>query len=148
MLRSIRAVGLVIALVSSASAQEDPNASANALFAEATKQFNDAANATFDAAMTIYQEGLSKLDQIVEKFPTSNLAGQLVSGQMIANSEFKAKIPMGSGSMKPTFGAGDIIAVFLLHAAPKPGDIVIYLHPKDTTRYFVHRLIGVAGDRI
>ena len=41
--------------------------------------------AAFEAALPIYEDGLAKLDLIVAKYPASNLAVQLASGQMIGN---------------------------------------------------------------
>jgi signal peptidase I len=140
--------GFVALLCSSVCGQEDPNESAKALFAEATKQFSDAANAKFDAALSIYQDGLEKLDLIVAKYPASDLAIQLASGRMTGNFKIERKIRLASGSMSPTLKEGDNIVVFAYTAAPAAGDIVVYLHPKDNSRLHVHRLIGIAGDRI
>jgi len=148
MRRHILIFGFVALLCSSACGNEDPNEGANALFVEATKQFSDAANAKFDAAMSIYQDGLEKLDLIIAKYPASNLAVQLASGRMIGNFKIERKIRMASGSMSPTLKEGDNVVVFAYTAAPAAGDIVVYLHPKDNSRLHVHRLIGIAGDRI
>jgi len=140
--------GFVVLLCSSVCGQEDPNAGANALLAEATKQFSEAENAKFDAAMSIYQDGLEKLDLIVARYPASDLAAQLASGRTIANFKIERKIRLEAGSMSPTLKEGDNLVVFAYTAAPAAGDIVVYLHPKDNTRLHVHRLIGIAGDRI
>jgi signal peptidase I len=50
--------------------------------------------------------------------------------------------------MSPTLKKGDNVVVFAFTAAPMPGDIVMYLHPKDISALYVHRLIGLPGDRI
>lgn len=142
------AYGFVVLLCLSACGNEDPNERSNALFVEAMKIFNDAANTKFDAAMPIYEAGLAKLDFIIAKYPASNIAVQLASGQMIGNFKIERKIPMASESMSPTLKKGDSVVVFPFIAAPMPGDIVMYLHPKDTSALYVHRLIGLPGDRV
>jgi signal peptidase I len=69
------------------------------------------------------------------------------------------KIP--SGSMKPTLLVGDHILVLkfiygtkvpftdkriLVFTEPKRGDIIVFRYPKDPSRDFIKRVIGVGGD--
>jgi len=71
------------------------------------------------------------------------------------------KIP--SGSMKPTLQIGDHILVSKFNygiklpflrttlipvGAPQRGDIVVFIYPKDPSKDFIKRLIGVPGDTI
>jgi signal peptidase I len=71
------------------------------------------------------------------------------------------KIP--SGSMKPTLQVGDHILVnkfiygvrvpfkgkkVLVWSTPSRGDIIVFKYPKDPSRDFIKRVIGVGGDTI
>jgi signal peptidase I len=71
------------------------------------------------------------------------------------------KIP--SGSMKPTLLIGDHILVskfnygvrlplirskIIPFGTPKRGDIVVFIYPKDRSKDFIKRLIGLPGDTI
>lgn len=56
-----------------------------------------------------------------------------------------------SGSMEPTLQIQDYIFASKLAYRldePKRGDIVVFKYPKDTTRYFVKRLIAVGGETV
>jgi len=63
---------------------------------------------------------------------------------------FKAyKIP--SGAMEPTLLVGDhIIADLKCYESTKPkrGDVIIFAYPKDTSKDFIKRVIGLEGDKI
>ncbi|MFC2173477.1 signal peptidase I [Acidobacteriota bacterium] len=57
------------------------------------------------------------------------------------------KIP--TGSMHPTLMVGDYVAVSKVHYRLHPvqrGEIVVYRYPKDPSREFTHRMIGLPGD--
>ena len=72
------------------------------------------------------------------------------------------KIP--SGSMLPTLQIGDHIlvskftyglrlpypfeALVFEWARPEPGDIVVFVYPKDGTKDFIKRVVAVAGDEV
>ena len=138
----------VLTMLGMSSCTKEDDQRANALYVEAMKQFDEASNATFDTAMTIYQDGLAKLDVIVEKYPTSNLAVQITSGQLIDNSKIVRIVRFVNDQMKPTLKHGDVLVVFAHAAAPMPGDIVVYRIPRDVSTLYVHRLVGIDGDRI
>lgn len=56
-----------------------------------------------------------------------------------------------SGSMEPTLQIQDYIFASKLAYRldePKRGDIVVFKYPKDTSRYFVKRLIAVGGESV
>lgn len=56
-----------------------------------------------------------------------------------------------SASMEPTLQIQDYIFASKLSyrfQEPKRGDIVVFKYPKDTTRYFVKRLIAVGGETV
>lgn len=56
-----------------------------------------------------------------------------------------------SGSMEPTLQIQDYIFASKLAYRldePKRGDIVVFKYPKDTSRYFVKRLIAVGGETV
>jgi signal peptidase I len=56
-----------------------------------------------------------------------------------------------SGSMIPTLQIQDYIFASKLSYRfnePKRGDIVVFKYPKDTTRFFVKRLIAVGGESV
>ncbi|MDD2554519.1 MAG: signal peptidase I [Desulfotomaculaceae bacterium] len=56
-----------------------------------------------------------------------------------------------SGSMEPTLQIQDYIFASKLSYRldePKRGDIVVFKYPKDTSRYFVKRLIAVGGETV
>ncbi|MFQ5540180.1 MAG: signal peptidase I, partial [Candidatus Binatia bacterium] len=71
------------------------------------------------------------------------------------------KIP--SGSMIPTLQIGDHILVnkliygirvpfwghyLLRYGKPQKGDVVVFVYPKDRTKDFIKRVIGVQGDQV
>ena len=59
------------------------------------------------------------------------------------------KIP--NGGMLPTFVPGDHIVVNKRAygtAAPRRGDVIVFNYPKDETKLFVKRVIGIPGDVI
>lgn len=71
------------------------------------------------------------------------------------------KIP--SSSMVPTLKIGDHIVVskfnygltfpftsweFVSWSAPKRGDVVVFIYPKDESLYYIKRVVGVPGDKI
>ena len=56
-----------------------------------------------------------------------------------------------SASMEPTLQIQDYIFASKLSyrfQEPKRGDIVVFKYPRDTTRYFVKRLIAVGGETV
>src|SRR5947209_5520912 len=71
------------------------------------------------------------------------------------------KIP--SSSMVPTLRIGDHIFVskfnyglslpftkleFLAWSAPKRGDVIVFLFPRDESLHYIKRVIGVPGDKV
>jgi signal peptidase I len=59
------------------------------------------------------------------------------------------KIP--SGSMLPTLQIGDHILVnkFIYHfTSPQRGDVIVFKYPKDETRDFIKRVIGLPNDKL
>lgn len=71
------------------------------------------------------------------------------------------KIP--SSSMEPTLQVGDHILVskfiygikipftqikLFQYKTPQRGDVIVFIYPKDTSKDFIKRVIGVSGDRI
>src|SRR5665647_1435397 len=56
-----------------------------------------------------------------------------------------------SASMEPTLQVQDYIFASKLSykfSEPERGDIIVFKYPKDTTRYFVKRLIAVGGETV
>ena len=54
-------------------------------------------------------------------------------------------------SMVPTFENADYLIVDELtyhFRDPQNGDVVIFKYPKDTTKYFIKRVIGIPGDTV
>lgn len=54
-------------------------------------------------------------------------------------------------SMSPTFETGEYLIVDQLSYrfdAPKRGDVVIFKYPRDTSKYFIKRLIGLPGETV
>jgi signal peptidase I len=133
-------------------AKEDPNDKANALFVEATKIFGDPAKAqTDEMAASMYRNGLAKLDEIVAKYPTSNLAVQLASGQQVGNfGRNQRQVQVQSGSMNPTLQKDDKVVVFKYAdgSMPKRGDVVTFLIPKSGLMQDIKRVVGLPDDRI
>ncbi len=58
---------------------------------------------------------------------------------------------VSSISMNPTLYQGQYLIVdqlsYRLHQ-PQRGDIIVFKYPKDTTQYFIKRLIGLPGERV
>lgn len=58
---------------------------------------------------------------------------------------------VSGASMETTFETGEYLIVDQLtyrFEEPKRGDVIIFRYPKDTTKYFIKRVIGLPGDTI
>ncbi|MFC1835633.1 signal peptidase I [Thermodesulfobacteriota bacterium] len=67
--------------------------------------------------------------------------------QIIGLRTFKTQ----SSSMSPTLEPGDCFLTKLQrygHRLPKRGDVVVYVYPEDRAKRFVHRVIGLPGERL
>jgi signal peptidase I len=53
-----------------------------------------------------------------------------------------------AGSMIPTLQVGDNVIVNRLARAPSRGDVIVFRYPKDPTKDFIKRVIGVGGDTV
>ena len=54
-------------------------------------------------------------------------------------------------SMDPTFATGQYLIIDELSyrfEAPSRGQVIIFKYPKDTTKYFIKRIIGLPGEKI
>jgi signal peptidase I len=143
----------IMSLMLSACSNENQNDAAHALFLDATTQISNAATAETDAtAISMYREGVARLDAIVTKYPRSTLATQLASEQQIgtfSRSQVQKRFPVPSGSMKPTLLPGEAVVALKYPAgtAPKRGDVVVYFVPKGSG-VLISRVIGLAGERV
>ena len=84
-MRRIVAILAVIALLFSAgSALADETSEANKLFVEAVKLVKSAeGEKSFEKTLSVMEEALSKLNEIVDDYPSSDLAVKLISGQSV-----------------------------------------------------------------
>jgi len=132
-------------------AKEDPNERANAAFVEAMKLLKDVPMLDTQSATLAYRKAMAGLDSIATKYPTSNLAVQLSTGQQIGDfrrADIERKLLILSGSMRPTLSVNDSILVLKYdNVRPKPGHIVVYRLPSDGSIY-VQRLIAMANERV
>lgn len=58
---------------------------------------------------------------------------------------------VSGASMETTFSTGQYLIVDQLtyrFEEPKRGDVIIFRYPKDPSKYFIKRVIGLPGDRI
>lgn len=58
---------------------------------------------------------------------------------------------VSGASMQPTFESGDYLIVDRLtyHLNdPKRGDVVIFRYPKDPSKYFIKRIVGLPGESV
>ena len=72
---------------------------------------------------------------------------RIISPYLKTNGVEAFKIP--SGAMKPTLLKGDRILVdknIYKKSKPKRGDLIVFLYPKDTKRYFVKRIVGLPNE--
>jgi signal peptidase I len=53
-----------------------------------------------------------------------------------------------SGSMVPTLTPGEYFIVLKVYLAPRRGDVFAFRIPKNPRTIFVHRIVGMPGDRI
>lgn len=54
-------------------------------------------------------------------------------------------------SMDPTFKDGDYLIVDEISYStrePKKGEVIIFRYPKDPSKYFIKRIIGLPGDKV
>ncbi|SRR6266568_9114492 len=145
-------VGALFAPLILACAKEEPNERANALFVEAMNFLNEARSLTTEPADRAYRNAIIALDDILSKYPTSNLAVQLSSGQQIGDfsrSEIEKKLIIQSASMRPTLRLGQPIAVLKYKTfIPKAGHLIAYEHPNQSSTFQVFRLIALANERV
>ncbi len=91
----MRIVGILISIMLAwslpwPSAAQDPNAAANRLFVQAQKLLQEPASANSEDRLKNLRQARSLADRIVEEYPASNLAVQLISGQPIGTFWLKA----------------------------------------------------------
>jgi signal peptidase I len=58
---------------------------------------------------------------------------------------------VSGASMEPTFHNGQYLIVDQLSyhtGEPKRGDVIIFKYPKDPSKYFIKRLVGIPGDTV
>jgi signal peptidase I len=58
---------------------------------------------------------------------------------------------VSGSSMEPNFHNHDYLIVdrlSYLTGSPKRGDVIVLLYPKDTTQFFIKRIIGLPGDTV
>jgi signal peptidase I len=54
-------------------------------------------------------------------------------------------------SMEPNFHTGEYLIIddlSYMTGTPKRGDIIVFKYPKDTTQYFLKRIIGLPGEKV
>ena len=73
----------------------------------------------------------------------------LENGQyLLVNKAVYFKLNLGTLSKYvPFLGATDGEETFLFHG-PQRGDVIVFRYPKDPSRDFIKRVIGVPGDRV
>ena len=58
---------------------------------------------------------------------------------------------VSGSSMEPTFHSGEYLIIdelsYHLHA-PQRGDVIVFKYPKDTSQYYIKRIIGLPGDEV
>lgn len=103
---------------------------------------------------------VSSSDTLVSKsgFATSSFLGEIIHFSLIALlivlpiRIFVAQPFIVSGaSMETTFSTGQYLIVDQLtyhFEEPKRGDVIIFRYPKDPSKYFIKRVIGVPGDTV
>ena len=71
------------------------------------------------------------------QIPTDSMTPTLESGDQILVNKFiyNGKIPILRDTCEP-------------FSQPQRGDIVVFSYPEDRSKYFIDRVIGIAGDRI
>ena len=82
---TLAVVGALLFSVGSALADfDDDTASANELFVEAVKLVKPVeGEKSFEKTLSVMEEALSKLNEIVDDYPSSDLAVKLISGQSV-----------------------------------------------------------------
>ncbi len=58
---------------------------------------------------------------------------------------------VSGASMEPTFDNSDYLIVDRISYRfenPQRGDVIVFRYPKDTTKYFIKRIIGLPGDTV
>jgi signal peptidase I len=81
----------------------------------------------------------------------SYLVGYLALWGIVSGFGITKAVSIASGSMAPNIVSGDRIVVgrSAYQGRPaKPGEIAVFLFPKDARIHFVKRVIGIAGDRV
>lgn len=58
---------------------------------------------------------------------------------------------VSGASMEPTFNNGQYLIIDQLSYhfdTPKHGDVIVFKYPKDPSKYFIKRIIGIPGDTV
>jgi signal peptidase I len=76
----------------------------------------------------------------------------LIAGILFLGINFvSARIRVEGSSMEPSLHDGEFVVVNRLAyrwVTPQRGDIIVFYYPKDTTRRFIKRIIGLPGDTV
>jgi len=57
-------------------------------------------------------------------------------------------VQMSGMSMRPTLDVGDRLFILRFPRTRARGDLVVYGYPRDQTRSFLHRIVGLPGERL
>lgn len=71
---------------------------------------------------------------------TNGCAASLLSSERV--------IKIQTRSMEPTLKVGDVIVISRDVAKLQRGVIVLYRYPKDESKYYIHRIVGMPGDEL
>jgi signal peptidase I len=75
------------------------------------------------------------------------LAVLLVTNGCVASRLLSERVIKVQGrSMEPTLKIGDEIVISRDVAKLQRGDIVFYRYPKDESKYYIHRIVGMPGE--
>jgi signal peptidase I len=106
-----------------------------------------AAKTAFAAAFLVAAIGLWKERAAHRTLPWLVVLLLMVVG-FLSFRAYKIPVP----SMEDTFLVGDRVlaerASWFLGRAPRNGDIVVFLYPKNREKLFVKRVVGIPGDRV
>lgn len=99
------------------------------------------------------EEIIEEKEEKNENFFMEILKASLIALIIVVPIRFFIAQPyiVSGSSMDTTFGNGNYIIVDQLSYrfdSPKRGEVVIFKYPKDTSKFFIKRIIGIPGDTV
>jgi signal peptidase I len=113
---------------------------------------------TFDTVTDVVTDTLTSGEPLPPEAPKQSFVGEILNFALVALlivlpiRMFIAQPFIVSGaSMETTFSSGEYLIVDQISyrlEEPERGDVIIFRYPKDPSKFFIKRIIGIPGDTV